>query len=81
MESPPSTTTVRVRATTRDAIRRIGEERAQTADTVIREALRALEWRDLRERAAQQARVLRDDPREQRLAREVARDLDEISAW
>ena len=74
------TTTVRVRTSTRDAVRRLAERRSATADTVIAEALQALEWRELRERAGREAVALRADPRERQLAQEVARDLDALGA-
>lgn len=76
-----STTTIRVQTSTRDAIRRLSEARSQTADTVIQQALQALEWQDLRAQAAREAASIRADPREQQLAREVAEDMDSLDAW
>lgn len=70
-----TSTTVRVQSTTRDLINKLAEATGLSVDGVIREALAAMEWKMLRAQAAEDARRLRDDPREAGPRREVMADL------
>jgi hypothetical protein len=61
--SPMSdTTTVKVRTSTRDLLRRLGTSRQQTADQVIVAALEAMGRDERRQVAAAEARRIADDP-------------------
>jgi hypothetical protein len=61
--SPMSdTTTVKVRTSTRDLLRRLGTSRQQTADQVIVAALEAMGRDERRQVAAAEARSIADDP-------------------
>jgi hypothetical protein len=76
-----STTTVRVRTETRDAITRRAQERHQTADDVIVAGLAALERLDRREQAQADARRLAADEANQVEVAAAQRDLDDARAW
>jgi hypothetical protein len=76
-----STTTVRVRTETRDAITRRAHERHQTADDVIVAGLAALERLDRREQAEADARRLAADESNQTEVAAAQRDLDDARAW
>jgi hypothetical protein len=56
------TTTVKVRTSTRDLLRRLGTSRQQTADQVIVAALEAMGRDERRQVAAAEARSIADDP-------------------
>jgi hypothetical protein len=75
-----STTTVRVRTETRDAIARRAQERHQTADDVIVAGLAALDRLDRREQAQADARRLAADEANQIEVAAAQRDLDDARA-
>ena len=76
-----STTTVRVRTETRDAIARRAQERRQTADDVIVAGLAALERLERREQARADAQRLAADEVNQLEVAAAQRDLDDARAW
>ena len=76
-----STTTVRVRTETRDAIVRRAQERHQTADDVIVAGLAALDRLDRREQARADAQRLAADPANEVEVVAAQRDLDDARAW
>jgi Arc/MetJ-type ribon-helix-helix transcriptional regulator len=76
-----STTTVRVRSETRDAITRRAQARHQTADEVIAAGLAALEQLERRAQARADAQRLAADERNEAEVAAAQRDLDTARAW
>jgi len=76
-----STTTVRVRSETRDAIIRRAEAHHQTADEVIAAGLAALEQLERRAQARADAQRLAADQRNEVEVAAAQRDLDTARAW
>jgi hypothetical protein len=76
-----STTTVRVRTETGDAIVRRAQERHQTADDVIVAGLAALDRLDRREQARADAQRLAADPANEVEVVAAQGDLDDARAW
>ncbi len=70
-----STTTVKVRTSTRDLLRSIGAARHQSADQVIVAALAAMQRDERRHVAAAEARAIADDPVDLAEIREIQRDI------
>ncbi len=56
------TTTVKVQTRPRDLLMALGASRRQSADQVILTALAAMQRDERRQRAAAEARAIRDDP-------------------
>jgi hypothetical protein len=76
-----STTTVRVRSETRDAITRRAQARRQTADEVIAAGLAALEQLERRAQARSDAQRLAADEQNEVEVAAAQRDLDSARAW
>ena len=76
-----SSTTVRVRSETRDAIARRARLHHQTADEVIAAGLAALEERDRRAQARADALRLAADEGDEAEVIAVQRDLGNARAW
>ncbi|TWP36966.1 hypothetical protein [Leekyejoonella antrihumi] len=70
-----TTTTVKVRTSTRDLLRSIGSARHQTADQVILTALAAMRRDERRAIAAAEARTLADDPADLAEIRAIQDDI------
>lgn len=68
-------TTVKVRKSTRDLLLELGTARRQSADQVIRDALAAMGRDERRRIAAEESRVLKDDPVDLAAIREIQQDM------
>jgi predicted transcriptional regulator len=75
------TTTVRVQSSTRDRLRKAAKGEHVTVDTLIRAALDAYEWSQLRKQATSESLALLNDPEEQRAAREINAEMASLRAW
>lgn len=74
------TLTIRTDEKTEEALEELtagGLSKSEAARAAILEAGRALRQRLMRE----EARALRDDPEERAAAKELAAEMDQISAW
>ncbi len=69
------TTTVKVQKSTRDLLLELGEERRQSADQVIVDALAAMRRDQRRRTAAAEARALKDDPVDLAEVRAIQREM------
>jgi hypothetical protein len=79
--SPMSdTTTVKVRTSTRDLLRRLGTSRQQTADQVIVAALEAMGRDERRQVAAAEARSIADDPSDLAEIQAIREELAALNA-
>jgi hypothetical protein len=79
--SPMSdTTTVKVRTSTRDLLRRLGTSRQQTADQVIAAALEAMGRDERRQVAAAEARSIADDPSDLAEIQAIREELAALNA-
>ncbi len=76
-----TTTTVRVRRTTREALAARGALQGQTVDDVIRQGLAAIEWEEMRRQAEADARRLAHDPQDLAEVRAVQADMEALRAW
>ena len=69
------TTTVKVQKSTRDLLLELGEERRQSADQVIVDALAAMRRDQRRRTAAAEARALKEDPVDLAEVRAIQREM------
>ena len=69
------TTTVKVQKSTRDLLLELGQERRQSADQVILDALAAMRRDQRRRTAADEARALKDDPVDLAEGRAIQREM------
>lgn len=69
------TTTVKVHTSTRDLLLEVGAARRESADQVIRAALKAMKRDERRQVAAAEARAIKDDPLDRAEVEAIQQDL------